>query len=402
MLKNKRFLSLFSLIAAGGIIYVLPYLRQSYHATMIEVLNVTNTELGLLNSIFGIFAVICYMPGGWLADRVAPNKLLTISLVGSGLAGLYFASLPSYSGLMLVHAIWGVTTILTFWAAYIKATREVGTEKDQAKIFGIVEGGRGLYEAIISAITVGIFASFTSKAAGLQGVIFLCSALCILIGGMVWFTLPKHEEGQASSYNGNPLQLILEAMKYKAVWLMAILVLCAYSCYWGTFSLSYFATDAFEQTEVYGATLSNFRMWFRPVAAVLAGFIATRMGTQRFLLLCFTLMGASYLALATMPTSSETLWLLWGDTAALAFLVFAIRAVYFALLEDSHIPLHLTGSAVGVISVIGYLPDIFFPLLTGWVYDTFPGAQGHQYLFMGLVLTALIGLGATWRIAKMK
>lgn len=405
-LDKKRILSLFSLIAAGGIIYVLPYMRQSYHATMIEVLGVTNTELGILNAVFGIFAVICYVPGGWLADRYSPRLLLTISLMGSGLAGVYFSTLPSYTGMMVVHAVWGVTTILTFWAAFVKATREIGSEKEQAKIFGIVEGGRGLFEAVLGAITVALFAAYATQAGGLKAVILMHGVLCLLIGGVLWLALPKNLDTHQTVSEGDlktdpSSSLLLEAMQLRSVWLMAVIVLCAYSCYWGTFSLSYFATDAFEQTEVYGATLSNFRMWFRPFTAVIAGLIATRTGTQRFLLWAFLSIAITYLVLTLMPTSANMLWLLWVDTAMLAFLVFSLRAVYFALLEESNIPLHLTGMAVGIISVIGYLPDVFFPLLTGWLYDHFPGATGHQMLFGGLSFAALVGLGATYLLTKL-
>lgn len=387
------------LIAAGGVVYVLPYMRQSYHATMMEALNVTNTELGILNSVFGVFAVLCYAPGGWLADQFSPHKLLSFSLVVSGLAGFYFATLPSYAGMMAVHAIWGVTTILTFWAAFIKANREVGTEEEQAKVFGIVEGGRGLTEAVLGSITVVLFASFVSKAAGLQAVIAMYAGLCVLIGIALWFVLPRVDtkpKSMKADDGPSALKMIGETIRCKAVWLMAMLVLCAYSCYWGTFSLSYFATDGFEQTDVYGATLSSFRMWFRPVAAIAAAYLATFIGTRKFLMGAFTLMSVSYLVLALMPTSVDYLWLLWGDTAVLAFLVFSIRAVYYAMLEDSGIPLYLTGTAVGIISVIGYLPDMVFPLLTGWLYDTYPGAPGHQYLFGILAVASIVGLLATW------
>lgn len=404
MKDKKRLLSLFTLIACGGVIYVLPYLRQSYHGTMLEVFQISNTELGWLNSVFGIFAVICYTPGGWLADRIAPNRLLAFSMTGSGLAGFYFATLPSYSGLLLVHAIWGITTILTFWAAYIKATREIASAKDQAKIFGIVEGGRGLFEAIVGVVNVTLLAAFATQQAGLQGIILFCSALSCVIGFLCWFSLPQKvgtpPENKAHRSKASSLQLIKEVLGYRSVWLMSLIVLCAYTCFWGTFSLAYFATDALDQTEVYGASLSTFRMWFRPFAAVMAGFIATRTGTKNFILFCFVMMAGAFLLLAWLPNLDSILMLLWADTAALAFLVFALRGVYFALLEDSKIPLYLTGSAVGLISVIGYLPDVFFPLLTGWIYDAYPGKLGHQMLFIGLAFVSVLGFVATLQINR--
>ena len=92
---------------------------------MRDVLHLDNTQVGFLNSMFGLLALICYFPGGWLADRFSARKLLVVSLLATGLGGLYLATVPSYAELLALHAFWGVASILTFWAALIKATREL-------------------------------------------------------------------------------------------------------------------------------------------------------------------------------------------------------------------------------------------------------------------------------------
>ena len=46
---------------------------------------------------------------------------------------------------------------------------------------------------------------------------------------------------------------------------------------------------------------------------------------------------------------------------------FALRGIYFALLEESGTPRELTGTAVGVICFVGFTPEIFMPLVTGWL-----------------------------------
>ena len=71
--------------------------------------------------------------------------------------------------------------------------------------------------------------------------------------------------------------------------------------------------------------------------------------------------------------------------------VFALRGVYFALLEESAVPSRLTGTAVGLVSVVGYTPDIFFGAITGRLLDAAPGAAGHQHYFILLALIAIIG-----------
>ncbi|MEL7049831.1 MAG: hypothetical protein AAFO75_12915, partial [Pseudomonadota bacterium] len=61
--------------------------------------------------------------------------------------------------------------------------------------------------------------------------------------------------------------------------------------------------------------------------------------------------------------------------------------------------LALTGTTVGLVSVIGYLPDVFAPALAGWFVVTFPGGQGYQLYFGLLALVACVGVFASLKIA---
>ena len=74
---------------------------------------------------------------------------------------------------------------------------------------------------------------------------------------------------------------------------------------------------------------------------------------------------------------------------------YAIRALYFSIMQEGRIPLAITGTAVGVISVIGYTPDIFASPIIGYLLDRYPGIIGHQYVFMILVLFSILGLLAS-------
>jgi sugar phosphate permease len=86
----RRWLVMTVLSFSGGIIFLLPFLREIYYRPMAEALSLTNTELGVLMSVFGFTSMIAYFPGGWLADRVSPRKIMSTSLNQTGLAGVYF------------------------------------------------------------------------------------------------------------------------------------------------------------------------------------------------------------------------------------------------------------------------------------------------------------------------
>jgi hypothetical protein len=80
--------------------------------------------------------------------------------------------------------------------------------------------------------------------------------------------------------------------------------------------------------------------------------------------------------------------------------IYAIRTIYFAALKNGKVPIHVTGTAVGIISLVGYTPDIFVGPMIGYLLDASPGGQGFLHVFMLLLGFALLGGYATYRFGK--
>ncbi len=133
--RRIKVFQLFILAGGAGAIYFLPYMRTSYYDVMIEGLQLTNTQLGQISSMYGLFTILCYFPGGWLADRVSTRGMLGFSFVATGLGGFYYATLPGYNMLLVLHVFFGITTTLTFWAALIKAARLCGPKEVQGRVY---------------------------------------------------------------------------------------------------------------------------------------------------------------------------------------------------------------------------------------------------------------------------
>jgi len=75
--------------------------------------------------------------------------------------------------------------------------------------------------------------------------------------------------------------------------------------------------------------------------------------------------------------------------------LYSARSLYFAVMEEGRIPIVYTGTAVGLISVIGYTPDIFAGPAYGYLLDSNPGESGFQNVFWMLTAFAIIGAIAT-------
>ncbi len=400
--KRARWLYMGSLVLAADSIYLLPYMRQSYQTSMQEVFDVTFTQLGVMNSMFGLLAITAYLAGGWLSDRVATRTLLVVSLFATGIGGYYMATIPSYPMLLALHAFWGITTILTFWAALIKAARLWGKPDNQGKTFGILDAGRGLVAATIFSAAVWLFSSFALVANGLIAVILLYSTASIVAGFFVLAFVPEdsaHGSLTSAENEAAPKGQLRMVAKLPAVWLQALIILIAYWLYIGTFEFSSFAEKTFQQDKVFGATLGAFREWLRPLSALTAGFLADRIRPTRAVGLGFLLAAVGYAVLAGLPGDADLLWVLWIQVAAVAIAVFALRGIYYALMEEGRVPIALTGTTVGLVSTIGYTPDIFAYPLVGWLVDNFGAQSGYHYYFTLLACAALIGVFLTLVLA---
>ncbi len=85
--RYRKWLIMAIVSVSGGLIFMLPFLQEVYYIPLAQALDLNNTQVGSLMSIFGTVSMLSYFPGGWLADRIAPRKLLSASLLASGLLG---------------------------------------------------------------------------------------------------------------------------------------------------------------------------------------------------------------------------------------------------------------------------------------------------------------------------
>ena len=187
--KVKKYVALFALILAGSTIYELPYLSYNYYDVILEAMNISNSQLGLLMSIFGFISMIGYFPGGYLADRLSARKLIAFSLVGTGALGLLLSTYPSYPVLVFIYVMYGVLSSLTFWAAMLKATRQLGDSSEQGRLFGMRESGTGIMPVLYGMVILFIFNTTGANYLALRWVIIGYAILAIIGGVFAWFGL---------------------------------------------------------------------------------------------------------------------------------------------------------------------------------------------------------------------
>ena len=393
------------LILAGEAVFVLPFvLQRVFRSTVLEVFQINNTELGLCFTYYGLVAMVSYLLGGPIADRYEPRKLIAISLWLTALGGLVYATYPGLLVQQLLYGYWGFTTIFLFWSPMIKATRIWGGLQNQGKAFGILDGGRGLIGALFGVLAVALFTAsllditdvnLEERREAFRGAILGSSTLVALIGVLVWSFL-KSDTTKEKKLDQLSVSQVVQVLKLPAVWLLMMIILCAYMGYKTTDIISLYAREVLSYTEVEAAQIGTFLLFMRPVAGVIIGFIADRSKITRWLVISFgiTLIGALWFA-SGMGQSYLPLFLISIFTIAAG--VYATRALYFAVMQAGHIPLALTGTAVGVVSVVGFTPDVFAGVLIGYLLDSSPGVTGHQHVFLVLAAFSIVGGVCAWR-----
>ena len=85
---------------------------------------------------------------------------------------------------------------------------------------------------------------------------------------------------------------------------------------------------------------------------------------------------------------------------AVGLITYAVRGIYWATLERCDVPDRVKGFAVGVISLVGYAPDIYLPLIRGELVDRMPGQWGYGIYFLGIAAFGLVGAAAAWRLGR--
>ncbi len=387
-MSKRNGLVLISLILAGESIFFLPFvLVRVFRPTVLASYDIDNLDIGSYFAVYGIVAMISYGLGGPLADRYPARNLMSTALILTGLGGFWMAAFPEGNVIRLIYGFWGFTTIILFWASLIRSTREWGGQGFQGRAFGLLEGGRGLAAALIASVALMFFsADQTATAHRYSNIVLGTSIWNILLGFWILYIIP----GKVIAGNTISWANVKSLAANSGIWKMALVILCAYVGYKITDDISLYANEVLSFDEEGAAGVGTAALWMRPLFAVMAGMVADRWNPVKTIRLCF-----AFVLIGALLVWSQ--WLSTGTGTALLTLfitvigVYGIRGIYFAIFGESGVELKATGTAVGIVSVLGFTPDIFVSPVMGYLLDNNAAELGHAYVF--LFLSAFAGIG---------
>ncbi len=411
----KRYFQFLLVVLAAGAIYPLIYLKTNYQETILEVFGMTLPQLNTIYSILGMVFVIGYFPSGLLSDKFSAKKLLGISLLGTAIGGFWFAQVPSYSSVVLIFCIWGTFSVFTFWSSHMKIVKMLAKKSEEGKFFGILDGGRGVVEAVLASVALVIFSGvigtsleFADKKAALVAVIYMYSIVLFVASILVFIFVEDDKKLLARSENKDSgikeskmkLSDIKKLLKNKYVYLQGGIIFMGYSVFWTVYYLGGFLESNIGIDPVTVSTIMVVVLWMRPVGGFIGGFLADKIG--KAVTIMGALIGAAIClaAAALMPvTASPTAFSV--IIVILGIFLYAIRGTYWSLLGNSKIDAVIMGTAIGVISFIGYLPDIVLPQFNSFLWNTFGGNGGYNAYFISSAVLGIIGVAITLTYRKL-
>lgn len=401
--RRRRYFRFFVIVLGAGVMYPLMYLRQNFELSILEAFHITASDLGELYSLLGMVFTLAYVPSGWLADRFSPRVMMTLALATVGVLGLWFSTYPSFTALKIIFLGWGAAGGLLFWASMIKGVKMLATSSEQGRFFGILDGGRGLVEALLASVAVGMFRWMSGPAdpgaIRLHPVIYLYSFSCLIFAALIFFMLDDRgapaPQAKAAAVETRVAGQTLWSdfmllMRIPHLWVLAGILMAGNQLFWATYSFSAFLQINCGMTALAAGSITLTKLWMRPVGGLSAGILGDKLRKENVLTVLYLLASLAMLAFALLPLSGRMV-ALTALVLTVGYLIYAIKGLGWALLDLCPVPQRLTGLAIGIICFVGYIPDVTMPLLDGFLSRHFPRDQSLRIYFTLIGASGIAG-----------
>ncbi|MEG0377010.1 MAG: MFS transporter [Eubacterium sp.] len=392
MSKFKIMLIIFLVSFGSAVLFQIIYFRFSFYETMMTSLNINNAQLGATGGIYGLVATICYLPGGIIADKIRAKYLAAVGFFTTAAVLCWFATLPSYTSVMIIFALLGVTSTLIFWGIRYKLVRLVSDDATYSRNIGLSYGIYGVGGLLLGFVSQVIFNSFAGNdTAGFIVVLITSVVLNVIFGVATLLFVPKFDDEikTGQSFNLNEFK---EAITHPGVWLTTASMFFVYCAYAAMAYTTPYLTDIFGASMGITSTVGMIRTYgIALLSAPIIGSVATRINSPaKVLVLIMALTAVCSGILILLPTGPAMLMIAIVLILAVGFFLTGAYGVASSQFSESGVPTTIFGAATGILSVIAFIPDMFVPVITGNWLDAYPGMQGYQMSFGFFLIAASV------------
>lgn len=398
--QSKKWISFGTLVLGAGTIYKLGCLKDAFYVPMQEFMGLSHTQIGTAMSVAGLISTFGFLISIYLTDRVSKKVMIPMSLMGIGLLGIGLSTFPPYWLFLLINCGLAVCADMLYWPTMLKTVRLLGSEEEQGRMFGIMEAGRGLVDTVIAFGALGVFALLGSNAASLKAAILFYSAVPMVIGIIAYFLLEPDElkavnaAGEKVSRNKAAMDNVMLALKNRNIWLVSFNVFSVYCVYCGLTYFIPFLKDLYAIPAVLVGAYGIINQYaLKMLGGPVGGYLTDKVfhSATKYLRVVFVITGTALAVFAFLPHSHMNVYFGMLMTLSIGACVFSMRAIFFAPMDEIHVPREITGSAMSLGSFIGYLPGAFLYSIYGSILDHNPGLSGYRIVFLIMAVSAGAG-----------
>lgn len=287
---------------------LLPYIRDAFALDY--------TRAGFVISAFGVVYGICQLPAGWLADRFGPRILLTLGVVGVGIAGLVAGLSPNYivllGGLVLMGMLGG-----GYHPASTTMISAVTQARSRGRALGFHLVGGSLSYFLAPLIAVGIAVIW-----GWRGPFIAMAVLSIGIGMILHIMLGKRISEPDTAAQDKVVLEPASSGSGSMRRLITVIVLSSFTMALVMSVISFiplFLVDTFDTSKETAATSISLVFAMAFWAGPLAGYLSDRFGGLAMVLATVVIASTAVYLLNITPYGLATIALLVIIGAVTAF-----------------------------------------------------------------------------------
>ena len=399
--KLRKYLSILALSAAGGSIYLIPYIRYVFYDHQIAAMGISNQQLGLLSTIYAIGCMILYIPGGIIADKTSTKKCIIISLLSTTLLTIAYGFTMGYVTSLIIWFLFAFSTTFVFWGSLFKTIRLIASDEEQGFMFGLYYMGNGLMGALVNAIAIWATRFTENMTSQFFNAVMIYAASTAVSAILVWLLIKEDKEkSKELKVNEFKMSQVGNLLKSPVLWIFSFIIFAGYAVYSSSSYFTPYLTEVVGITPQESGILSIFRTYIFYVFAPLSGIVADKVikSTSKWFMILFLILAILFAGVLLLPPDTSVAFVSFY-TLLPGIFGLALYGIIFSIAQETRIPAAVMGTAVGIASIIGYTPDFFMATMFGTWLDNF-GAAGYTYIFLFLASVCVVGLIASFYVYR--
>lgn len=354
------------------------------------------TTMGTLLSAYSWTALVCYLPSGIIADRIRVRTLAWVGFGSTALLVYWYAFFPSYTVLIGLFIGMGVTTILIWWGIRFKLVRLVSEEDEYSRNIGISYGLYGLVGLLLGFLNAWIISLLSDQGdvIPMRSVLIVLGSVIMALAVLSFLFIPKFEGEFGSGDEGFNFKQLGQVLSNPVVWLAAATLFFVYFFYTGVNQTTGYMDNVMKLAPSIVLVVGSVRTYgVSLVSAPVFGAVATKLGSPSKVIGTGSVVVMIGLAVfAFLPAQASLAYVAVAMAILLAFVANGVFGICSSQLTEGKVSVSVFGTATGLLSVIGFLPDTFSYIWFGSIRDAHQDnpAVAYNQIFLILAGAALI------------